>query len=160
MSRKSRNYFAPQRHPDHARPITRRQLIAQGFMAGTATVLGGGVLSLFANPRAAYAALKLWTNSERLIQEIQLQIARCYRRLGQGDKALEHLTRLHQQLPYSLELNRMIGEIYLEQRQARQSVPYLAAALKVARRDSGVRRMLALACSNSQSGGDCYALGR
>ena len=57
MSRKSRNYFAPQRHPDHARPITRRQLIAQGFMAGTATVLGGGVLSLFANPRAAYAAL-------------------------------------------------------------------------------------------------------
>ena len=57
MSRKSRNYFEPQRHPEHARPITRRQLISQGFMAGTATVLGGGILSLFANPRAAYAAL-------------------------------------------------------------------------------------------------------
>ena len=57
MSRRSRNYFEPQRHPEHPRPITRRQLIAQGFMAGTATVLGGGVLSLFANPRAAYAAL-------------------------------------------------------------------------------------------------------
>ena len=59
MSRRnrSRNYFEPQRHPEHARPITRRQLIGQGFMAGTATVLGGGVLSLFANPRAAWAAL-------------------------------------------------------------------------------------------------------
>lgn len=52
-----RNYFEPQRHPDHPRPITRRQLIAQGFMAGAATVVGGGVLSLFSNPRAAYAAL-------------------------------------------------------------------------------------------------------
>jgi hypothetical protein len=57
MSRRNRNYFEPQRHPEHPRPITRRQLISQGFMAGTATVLGGGVLSLFANPRAAYAAL-------------------------------------------------------------------------------------------------------
>ena len=57
MSRRSRNYFEPQRHPEHPRPITRRQLISQGFMAGTATVLGGGILSLFANPRAAYAAL-------------------------------------------------------------------------------------------------------
>jgi hypothetical protein len=57
MSRRNRNYFEAQRHPDHPRPITRRQLISQGFMAGTATVLGGGVLSLFANPRAAYAAL-------------------------------------------------------------------------------------------------------
>lgn len=52
-----RNYFEPQRHPDHPRPVTRRQLIAQGFMAGAATVVGGGVLSLFSNPRAAYAAL-------------------------------------------------------------------------------------------------------
>lgn len=59
MARKgrNRNYFEPQRHPDHPRPVTRRQLIAQGFMAGTATVVGAGVFSLFANPRAAYAAL-------------------------------------------------------------------------------------------------------
>ncbi len=56
-NRKTRNYFEPQRHPDHPRPVTRRQLIAQGFMAGTATVVGAGVFSLFANPRAAYAAL-------------------------------------------------------------------------------------------------------
>ncbi len=56
MARK-RNYFEPQRHPDHKRPITRRDFIGQGFMAGTASVLGGGLLSLFADPRAAWAAL-------------------------------------------------------------------------------------------------------
>ncbi len=55
--RKQRNYFEPQRHPDHPRPITRRQLIAQGFLTGAATVTAGGVFSLFANPRAAMAAL-------------------------------------------------------------------------------------------------------
>lgn len=33
---------------DHARPMTRRELIAQGFMAGTATVVGGSMLSMFA----------------------------------------------------------------------------------------------------------------
>ncbi len=55
--RKSRNYDAPQRHPDHPRPMTRRQLIAQGFMTGGATVFGSGILGLFANPREAYGAL-------------------------------------------------------------------------------------------------------
>ena len=57
MTRKtrSRSYFEPQRHANHPRPVTRRQLIAQGFRAGSAVVIGGGVLSLFANPRAAYA---------------------------------------------------------------------------------------------------------
>jgi hypothetical protein len=51
-------------HPDaplllnnHRRPITRRELVAQGFRAGTATVLGGSIFSLVANPRAAEAAL-------------------------------------------------------------------------------------------------------
>ena len=56
MARK-RNYFEPQRHPDHRRPITRRDFIGQGFLAGTASVLGGGLLSLFADPRSAWAAL-------------------------------------------------------------------------------------------------------
>ena len=56
MTRKP-NYFEPYRHPDHKRPMTRRDFIGQGFMAGTASVLGGGVLSLFADPRAAWAAL-------------------------------------------------------------------------------------------------------
>jgi hypothetical protein len=51
------NWFDPLRHPDHPRPITRRQLIAQGFMTGAATIAGGGLLSLFANPRAAWAQL-------------------------------------------------------------------------------------------------------
>lgn len=51
-------------HPDaplllnnHRRPVTRRELVAQGFRAGTATVLGGSIFSLFANPREAEAAL-------------------------------------------------------------------------------------------------------
>lgn len=51
-------------HPDaplllnnHSRPVTRRELVSQGFRAGTATVLGGSIFSLFANPRQAEAAL-------------------------------------------------------------------------------------------------------
>jgi len=45
------------KHPDHRRPLTRREFIAQGFITGGATVMGGSILSLFANPRKAYAAL-------------------------------------------------------------------------------------------------------
>lgn len=48
--RKKRNYDAPQRHQSHNRPMTRRELIGQGFLAGSATVLGGGVFSLFMIP--------------------------------------------------------------------------------------------------------------
>lgn len=54
----------PPLHPDaplklnnHSRPVTRRELVSQGFRAGTATVLGGSIFSLFANPRQAEAAL-------------------------------------------------------------------------------------------------------
>ncbi len=47
----------PIRHESHKHPVTRRDFIAQGFMTGAATVMTGGILSLFANPRAAYAAL-------------------------------------------------------------------------------------------------------
>jgi hypothetical protein len=57
VKQKLRNPDAPQRHSNHRRPLTRRELIAQGFMAGGATLLSGGILSLFANPRAAHAAL-------------------------------------------------------------------------------------------------------
>jgi hypothetical protein len=56
-SRKHVNPDAPQRHENHRKPMTRRELIAQGFQAGSAAVLTGGVFSLFANPRAAYAQL-------------------------------------------------------------------------------------------------------
>ncbi|WP_444910727.1 hypothetical protein [Microbulbifer sp. TRSA005] len=47
----------PLRHPDHHRPVTRRDFLAQGFRAGMATVLGGSVFSMFANPHNAHAAL-------------------------------------------------------------------------------------------------------
>jgi hypothetical protein len=57
VKQKLRKPDAPQRHTNHRRPMTRRELIAQGFMAGGATLLSGGLLSLFANPRAAHAAL-------------------------------------------------------------------------------------------------------
>ncbi|WP_066962051.1 general secretion pathway protein GspF [Microbulbifer sp. Q7] len=47
----------PLRHPDHHRPVSRRDFLGQGFRAGMATVLGGSIFSLFANPRSAQAAL-------------------------------------------------------------------------------------------------------
>ena len=48
---------APLFHRDHARPVTRRDFLAQGFISGTGIALGGSLFSLFANPRAAQAAL-------------------------------------------------------------------------------------------------------
>ena len=47
----------PLRHPDHRRPVTRRDFLAQGFIRGAATVAGISVFSLFADPRKAYATL-------------------------------------------------------------------------------------------------------
>ncbi|MDX1500007.1 MAG: hypothetical protein R3176_08925 [Woeseiaceae bacterium] len=47
--RNVRDFDAPLLHPDHPRPVTRRQLLAQGFMTGAAYTMGG--LGLFANPR-------------------------------------------------------------------------------------------------------------
>ncbi|HZD54201.1 MAG TPA: hypothetical protein VE175_14220 [Woeseiaceae bacterium] len=55
--RKHRRVDALLRHADHPRPVTRRQFLAQGFLSGSAFALGGGVLSLFSNPRQAYAEL-------------------------------------------------------------------------------------------------------
>jgi hypothetical protein len=55
VKRKPRRTDRP--HESHRRPITRRDFIAQGFLTGGATLLGGSILSLFSNPRAAYAAL-------------------------------------------------------------------------------------------------------
>jgi hypothetical protein len=55
--RKLRHPDAPQRHTSHSRPMTRRQLIGQGFMAGSASVLSAGFMGLFANPRTAMATL-------------------------------------------------------------------------------------------------------
>ena len=47
----------PLRHPDHPRPITRREFLGQGFITGGAAIAGVSVFSLFADPRKAYAAL-------------------------------------------------------------------------------------------------------
>ncbi len=48
----------PIRHADaHKRPVTRRDFISQGFLAGSATVMAPAIFSVFANPRAAMAAL-------------------------------------------------------------------------------------------------------
>ncbi|MDO3384685.1 general secretion pathway protein GspF [Gilvimarinus sp. SDUM040013] len=48
---------APLKLNDHARPITRRDMICQGFQKGAATVMGASAFSLFTNPRQAEAAL-------------------------------------------------------------------------------------------------------
>ncbi len=57
VKRKLRHPDAPQRHDNHRRPMTRRELIGQGFLTGSATVLSTGLFSLFANPRQALAQL-------------------------------------------------------------------------------------------------------
>jgi hypothetical protein len=57
VKRKLRNPDAPQRHGSHHRPMTRRELIGQGFLTGGATVLSTGLFGLFANPRSAFAQL-------------------------------------------------------------------------------------------------------
>ena len=53
----ARHWDDPLRHPDHARPVTRRDFVSQGFLSGSAFAVGGGVMSLFANPRDAFAQL-------------------------------------------------------------------------------------------------------
>ncbi len=55
--RNARQWDTPQLHGDHPRPVTRRQFVSQGFMTGSAYTIGGGVLSLFSNPREALGAL-------------------------------------------------------------------------------------------------------
>lgn len=48
---------APLLYNDHAKPMSRRDFIANGLCAGAGTVVGGSFLSLFADPRKAYAQL-------------------------------------------------------------------------------------------------------
>ncbi len=54
---RARDSNEPFRHPDHARPRTRRQFLAQGFLTGAGTILGPSLLGLLADPRVARAAL-------------------------------------------------------------------------------------------------------
>lgn len=46
MARKYFNLNEPLRHPDHRRPISRREFISQGFRAGGASLLGTSLLGL------------------------------------------------------------------------------------------------------------------
>lgn len=59
MARRNRPLHpdAPLFHPDHSRPVTRRDFLRQGLITGLGAVMGGSVLTLFASPRAAWAAL-------------------------------------------------------------------------------------------------------
>jgi hypothetical protein len=47
----------PLRLQEHPRPRTRREFLAQGFITGTATVVGPTLLGMLASPRTARAAL-------------------------------------------------------------------------------------------------------
>ena len=68
-NRKKRDWDARQFHTDHPRPVTRRQFVSQGFMTGAAYTIGGGVMSLFADPRAAYADLAPDVDADALERE-------------------------------------------------------------------------------------------
>ena len=57
FNRKALPVDAPLYHTDHARPISRRDFIRQGFLGGSATLLSGGIFSLFAAPNQALGAL-------------------------------------------------------------------------------------------------------
>ena len=65
----------PFRHPDHSRPRTRREFVAQGFLTGAATIVGPSLLGLLANPRAARAGLS---------GDIQTAVAACGITTGAG----------------------------------------------------------------------------
>ena len=48
---------APLLHPDHSRPVSRRDFIRQGLLKGGAMVTAPSLFGLFSNPRDAFAAL-------------------------------------------------------------------------------------------------------
>jgi hypothetical protein len=51
----------PLRHPDHPRPVSRREFIRQGFIGGSAMVTGGSLLNLLLQPQLARAATGVTT---------------------------------------------------------------------------------------------------
>ncbi len=46
IRKRKRNYDDPLLHPDHPRPRTRREFLSQGFIAGSAGVLGSSLITL------------------------------------------------------------------------------------------------------------------
>ncbi|MEL7451341.1 MAG: hypothetical protein AAFN78_19160 [Pseudomonadota bacterium] len=59
MARKRKHFQLdePLCHPDHPRPVTRREFLSQGFIAGAGLTIAPTLFSLFASPQAARAAL-------------------------------------------------------------------------------------------------------
>jgi hypothetical protein len=47
----------PLLHPDHPRPVTRREFLSSGLLSGAGMAFGSTLFGLFSNPRAARAAL-------------------------------------------------------------------------------------------------------
>src|SRR5687767_8799938 len=45
----------PLKHAAHKRPVTRRDFLAQGFMTGTAAVMGNSLLATLLSPKVAQA---------------------------------------------------------------------------------------------------------
>src|SRR3979490_277107 len=66
----------PFRHPDHSRPRTRREFVAQGFLTGAATIVGPSLLGLLADPRSARAS--------NLALDIQAAVSSCGITTGAG----------------------------------------------------------------------------
>jgi hypothetical protein len=78
MMRKKRKSVGPNepfRHPDHPRPRTRREFLAQGFLTGGAAVVGGPLLNLLAARRA---------HGGTLPQDIQNLLPGCQITAGAG----------------------------------------------------------------------------
>jgi hypothetical protein len=67
----------PLRHPDHSRPRTRREFVAQGFMTGAATVVAPTLLGVLGNPRMA-------RGTTLLAQDIKDAVAACGITTGAG----------------------------------------------------------------------------
>jgi hypothetical protein len=63
MKRNKSNWDMPLLHADHPRPVTRRQLLSQGFVTGAAFTVGG--IAPLLNPRNARAALSQDLNDLR-----------------------------------------------------------------------------------------------
>lgn len=59
MSKKTKNLSVdePLLHAAHKKPVTRRDFISQGLMAGSASVVAPSMLGLFGSPQKAHAAL-------------------------------------------------------------------------------------------------------
>jgi hypothetical protein len=77
----------PLRHADHPRPTTRRQFIAQGFMAGAASVILPSGLSLMVGPRTAQAQAACsgtTVTSSGLACDIQSAVSACGISAGSG----------------------------------------------------------------------------